>query len=326
MPDHNTFVISVSHVDNHAPRQAVTPGVTADGRTVHAVVRVPHPGTGPRGGGARGSKGAASATTTAVRMWNVMPGPGLDEYQVTDYGAKGLEAVRDGVAVWCGKRTKGGYETTSTTITSPELLTKLLTCIAAADEGRKEAESSPAPAAKAPRQRGRRANAKKTPSEAAANSRPAAGGRGKRGRRAGTKPVSAKGKTASEPRRSQRAEPAPPTQRATAGASSTSQPGKGRGRGRHKPAAGPAPASGERVTIQLPDDEIVLAGVRAKVEKKEKDSAKAEQLFGVLKRIWLAGGREKTIAWMQAHGVKNAVDAFDAWVSGHMDEARAMLA
>jgi hypothetical protein len=282
-------------------------------------VKVPHPGTGTRAG-----KGAASATTIALRSWNVMPGPGLDEYQVTDYGAKGIEAVHNGVAVWCGKRTKGGYETTRTTITSPEQLAKLLTCIAAGDEGLKEAESSPAQAAQAPRRRARSAKPKEGPSEAVATGKPSAASGNKRGPRAPAKIATAKGEPAA-PRRSRRAEPAPPTQRATPAASPAKPSGKGRGGGRRKPAAAPTPTSGERVTIQLPDDETVLAGVRAKVEKKQKDPAKAEHLFGTLKRIWLAGGREKTIAWMQTHGVNNAVDAFDAWVKAHTPEAMAMV-
>jgi len=316
MPDHNYFLISVSHVDNHAAHRAPNPAVTANGGAVHAVMTVPQ-----GGGGARGTRGTAHGILEDHRSWTVVPGPSLDEYHVTDYGAKGLEIVHKGAVVWSGHRTKDGYTTKSTTIVAPTKLGKLLDTVRAGDEATPKPPVAPEQVPAARKVRTAKATAKAAPKGKAAAtvgaSTPKAAGapKAKRGKRAPSEAQLAALEAGREQRASQRAEAAPPTQRAAGSARPAKKPGR-KGAAAH-------PASGPRPSIHMHDDEQVLADVLAQLKKK--NPAEAEQLFDALKRIWLGGGREKTVAWMKEHGQRNVVKAFDAWVNANMKEAKQIL-
>ena len=327
MPDHNYFLISVSHVDNHAAHRAPNPATTANGGAVHAVMTVPDGGRG-----AQEPRGTAHGTLEEHRSWTVVPGPSLDEYHVTDYGTKGLEIVHKGAVVWSGHRTKDGYTTKSTTIVAPTKLGKLLDTVRAGDEATPKPPVAPEQVPAARKVRTAKVTAKAAPKGKAAAtvgaSTPKAAGapKAKRGKRAPSEAQLAALEAGREQRASQRAEAAPPTQRAAGSATPANKPANKPAKPAKPPTrkgAAAHPASGPRSSIHVHEDEKVLADVLAQLKKK--NPAEAEQLFDALKRIWLGGGREKTIAWMKEHGQRNVVKAFDAWVNANMKEAKQIL-
>jgi hypothetical protein len=71
------------------------------------------------------------------------------------------------------------------------------------------------------------------------------------------------------------------------------------------------------------DDTAVLAEMKEKLERDDPEHAK--ELFEVCERVWFAGGREATIAWMTAHNIQGVVDAFDDWMDKNRKAAEALL-
>jgi len=84
-----------------------------------------------------------------------------------------------------------------------------------------------------------------------------------------------------------------------------------------------APATTRSVRTARVDDAAVLAEVKKNV--KRDDPANATSLYAALERIWFAGGREATLAWMASHKIANVVDAYSDWVDKNADAARALL-
>jgi hypothetical protein len=71
------------------------------------------------------------------------------------------------------------------------------------------------------------------------------------------------------------------------------------------------------------DDGAVLADVKRKL--KREDPEHEAELFDALQRIWFAGGREATLAWMAAKKMGSVADAFSAWVDANPAAAKALL-
>ena len=53
--------------------------------------------------------------------------------------------------------------------------------------------------------------------------------------------------------------------------------------------------------------------------------ADAEKSHAKLSRIWLGGGREATIAWMQGRKFPSVVAAFNDWVEKNIEAAQTIL-
>jgi hypothetical protein len=314
MSDKNYFLISISHQDGRgAPQRVAVP----KGGAAHAVMPAPR-----RKGGAQVASGAAHGALHEHRTWTIIPGPSLAKYEVTDYGAKGIEITHNGTVVWSGRRTAEGYTTTRTTLSAAKLGALLKTAMEG-DVATPGPVVIPAPVASPPQGRTRRPK-----QEAATGSREVtAAGRPMRGRRARADAPPAGAQPAGPPEA-----PAPKTTSAKRGPArarrkaDSAQPGAGAThpapRANRSRSAEPQTPS-KATTVQVPDDDTVLAKILA--ELKKKNPAQAEQLFDALKRIWLGGGRAKTIAWMEGHGHRNVVKAFDSWVQANMAEAEEIL-
>jgi hypothetical protein len=280
---------------------------------------------------------------------------------VVDAGAKGVTISRDGAVVWTGQRSSiGAYHTHTSTLPSRKL-EGLLRLVAVGDERTPKvhvaehrheaaapAKQTATPAATESKRpisaaqaealaHGREVRAEQLASQRA-GAPPAASAKPKR--RRGRRPATSAPPTAASARKSTAKPKAKPvqTRRATsathpAAAKSAAPPKPKPGRPRKHPApaatAAPskkaerAPATRRSVRNPAVDDTAVLAEVKKKL--KHDDPKNAAALYGLLRRIWFAGGREATLAWMASQNIASVVEAFRDWVEKNPETANALL-
>jgi hypothetical protein len=339
------FVVSinVSHADQAAHRASGRAGGSA--RHVASAPAGPASHTGSRRG----------EPTWAV----ILRG---QRYDVTDEGKGFLRIVRGGVPVWSGKRDGESYQTHGTLL-APKLLATLLKMVRDGDSHTPKAHvgssglpvpasasavppsgvrtSQRAPEAAKPARAsapgkpasdkpasGRRASSKRQVSQAqldalargrakrAANRAAAAARATPAAATPGAPTPHAKRKPAAAPPASSKKKPAPPP---------PSSKRKTPPSGTRKAEAGP-PTSRSPGSIAKPEsikDNVVLGQILEHLRRES--PADAEKSHAKLSRIWLGGGREATIAWMQGRKFPSVVAAFNDWVEKNIEAAQTIL-
>lgn len=320
---------------NGAPEQAA-PSRGAPSRAAPSSRATPVPSRGARrrSSTSKGAgEGAAKESTHRVRSWSVVVGD--DKYDVTDFGKTcGYRIELEGAVVWTGILTRGSYETHTTTLPA-ERLQEVLRLARVGDRrevakagGSPQAHADPPGAAPAAGPKSEtRAKASGSPQAAEPKAKRSAQPRAKRP----SKPKASASEHAPAATPSSKAKP-----EASAPAPKAKETKEGKAKSRAKPKDGPptqrTPESSSSKTSsakprarreQRVDDKAVLDGLLEKL--RAEDASTAEQSFASLKRLWLAGGREATVAWMKKHKFPTALDAFNDWMEKNLDAAQAML-
>jgi hypothetical protein len=290
--------------------------------------------------------GYVSGTDHNLRTWSVVVGD--DKYNVTDSGsACGYRIECEGNTVWTGIIGRSGQYDTHTTTLATGKLDRVLRLVYVGDQRHARAQDSQrTPAApKSTTSPEEPKSTRWTKDEASPSSRNSA------------PPSSATRSTEPKKSASPRTHAAPPhaakpeakrpakattrsSHRTHASPSGAKAPEKSKAKRQAKPKAasvqtqaGPlaqrAPVSqpsakppSRRAALHV-DDKAILHSIKENLHKG--DPATAESHFKAMKRLWLGGGREATVAWMAKHEFSNVVDAFDDWMEKNVEAARAML-
>jgi hypothetical protein len=280
-------------------------------------------------------EGAAKESAHRVRTWSVVVGD--DKYDVTDFGRTcGYRIEHEGVVVWTGIVTRGSYETHTTTLPGERLQEVLR--LARVGDRREAAKAGGSPQAPADPPGATPAAGPKSETRA----KPKESGSPQAAEPKAKRSAQPRAKRPSKPKASasEHAPAAPPSSKAKPEASSTAPKAKetkeGKAKSRAKPKDGPPTqrtpeSSSSKTSSAKPrarrevrvDDKAVLDGLLEKL--RAEDATTAEQSFASLKRLWLAGGREATVAWMKKHKFPTALDAFNDWMEKNLDAAQAML-
>jgi hypothetical protein len=280
-------------------------------------------------GGSRATIHTAPGSARGERCWAVAFHG--QKYTVVDAGTSDLKMTLDEAVVWTGQRlSTGDYKTLSTTLPTAKL-EGLLKLVRVGDSRTPKvhvaepAHRAPASATVSARQAARAAPAETKPTA-------------RRGRKPKAKPAAAAHTSTSKPapkssaRRASKSPTAKSTQTASAPPAASAKRRRGRPPKQAAPATAAAPASKKvdrapatRRSLRNPavDDIAVLAEIKKKVRRE--DPKNAPQLYDALQRIWFAGGREATLAWMATKNMATVVEAFSDWVDKNGDAARALL-